>query len=334
MVDLRRRPRFLLIAFPEQGHINPSLHFAKRLISIGAHVTFVTALSAHRRVFIGGSTPVARLSLAPFSDGYDDGVKPDVNMEHYMSEISCCGSKHLSDLILSGAGAGQPFTGLVSTIFMPWAMEVADELQIPSALLWVQLATLFDLFYYFFNGYGDLMTNSGNNPSRSIELPGLPLKFAGPDLPFFLHASNTGTLGLKIFEKQFEIIDKEKNPKVLIDVLNHPSLRCYVTHCGWNLTLESLVCGVPMVAIPQKVEQGTNAKLIEDVWETGLRVKANEEGIVEKDEIKRCLELLMGDGEIGEEIRRNAEKWKALGREAAMEGGSSYKNIKAFLGDD
>ncbi|XP_048333031.2 phloretin 4'-O-glucosyltransferase [Ziziphus jujuba] len=458
MVDLRRRPRFLLVAFPVQGHINPGLHFAKRIISIGAHVTFVTALSAHRRMSTGGSTTVPGLSFAPFSDGYEDGFKPGVDREHYLSEISRCGSKHLSDLILSGAGDGQPFTGLVSTIFMPWALEVAHELQLPSALLWVQPAAVFDLFFYFFHGYGDLIKNNSNNPSCSIELPGLPLKFTGPELPSFLHASNTDILGLKIFENQFELLDKEKNPKVLVntfdgletealrsirkfnligigplnipsdtsfggdpfqisedykewldskpkrsviyvsfgsicvlsnpqmeeigralldfgspflwvmrrkqkvqengkekeeeevscreeleklgkivpwcsqlDVLSNTSLGCFVTHCGWNSTLESLVCGVPMVAFPQRVEQGTNAMLVEDVWKTGLRVKANKEGIVERHEIKRCLELVMEDEEIGEKITRNAKKWKDLGREAAMEGGSSDKNLKAFL---
>ncbi|KAF3456671.1 hypothetical protein FNV43_RR01325 [Rhamnella rubrinervis] len=66
----------------------------------------------------------------------------------------------------------------------------------------------------------------------------------------------------------------------------------------------------------------------------GVRVKANhDDGIVGRDEIKRCLELVMEDGEIGEGIRRNAEKWKGLSREAMKVGGSSDRNFKAFLND-
>ena len=97
------------------------------------------------------------------------------------------------------------------------------------------------------------------------------------------------------------------------------------------MLFRSLVSAVPMIGFPQWADQGTNAKLIQDVWKIGLRVNVNEEGIVESDEIKRCLELVMGDGERGEEMRRNAKKWKELARKAAKEGGSSYNNLKAFV---
>ncbi|WRX22244.1 hypothetical protein QQP08_014731 [Theobroma cacao] len=71
----------------------------------------------------------------------------------------------------------------------------------------------------------------------------------------------------------------------------------------------------------------------QDVWETGVRVTANEEGIVERGEINRCLDLVMGNGERANELRRNAEKWKDLAREAAKEGGSLDMNLKAFIDD-
>jgi UDP:flavonoid glycosyltransferase YjiC (YdhE family) len=116
-----------------------------------------------------------------------------------------------------------------------------------------------------------------------------------------------------------------------VEVLSHPSLGCFVTHCGWNSTLESLVFGMPVVAFPQWTDQGTNAKLIQDVWKTGVRVTANKDEIVEGDEIMRCLELVIGGGGRGEDMRRNAKKWRDLAREAAREGGSSYKNLKAFV---
>ncbi|PON55684.1 UDP-glucuronosyl/UDP-glucosyltransferase [Parasponia andersonii] len=86
-----------------------------------------------------------------------------------------------------------------------------------------------------------------------------------------------------------------------------------------------------MVVVPPWSDQGTSAKLIQDVWKTGVRVKHNEDGIVGSEEIKMCLDLVMGvkenRAEIGEENREemrriNAKKWKDLAREAIEEGGS------------
>lgn len=114
-----------------------------------------------------------------------------------------------------------------------------------------------------------------------------------------------------------------------IEVLSHKALGCFVTHCGWNSTLESLASGVPVVAYPKWTDQGTIAKMIQDVWKTGVRVNGSEQGNVDGDEIYRCLETVMGDGEKAQELRRNAEKWKDLAREAV--GGTSYNNLKGFV---
>ncbi|KAI3446604.1 hypothetical protein Pfo_003269 [Paulownia fortunei] len=51
-----------------------------------------------------------------------------------------------------------------------------------------------------------------------------------------------------------------------LEVLAHEAVGCFVTHCGWNSTLEGLSLGVPMVAMPQWTDQSTNAKFVADVW--------------------------------------------------------------------
>lgn len=116
-----------------------------------------------------------------------------------------------------------------------------------------------------------------------------------------------------------------------LEVLTHPSLGCFITHCGWNSTLESLSCGVPMVAFPRWTDQGTNAKLVEDVWRTGVRVRVDKDGIVRCDEIRRCIEEVMDGGDLSTQVRKNAEKWKRLAREAEAENGSSNRNLKTFF---
>ena len=57
--------------------------------------------------------------------------------------------------------------------------------------------------------------------------------------------------------------------------------------------------GVPMVAFSQWPNQGTNVKLIEDVLKMSVEVTANNGGIIEGNEIKIYLELVVGDGKRG-----------------------------------
>ncbi|KAG2247215.1 hypothetical protein Bca52824_086843 [Brassica carinata] len=116
-----------------------------------------------------------------------------------------------------------------------------------------------------------------------------------------------------------------------VEVLRHRAVGCYLSHCGWNSTLESLVLGVPVVAFPMWSDQPTNAKLVllEDLWRTGVRVRENEDGLVERGEIRRCLEAVMEEKSV--ELRENGEAWKRLAVEAGRERGSSDKNMEAFV---
>ncbi|KAG6406615.1 hypothetical protein SASPL_134221 [Salvia splendens] len=113
------------------------------------------------------------------------------------------------------------------------------------------------------------------------------------------------------------------------EVLAHPSTACFMTHCGWNSTMEALASGVPVVAFPQWGDQVTNAKFMVDVFKVGVRMCRGEaEGrIVPQDEVARVLEAVVR-GPRADEIRANALKWK---KAAVAEGGSSYMNMQCFV---
>nr|GMD94380.1 UDP-glycosyltransferase 74E2-like [Ipomoea batatas] len=115
-----------------------------------------------------------------------------------------------------------------------------------------------------------------------------------------------------------------------LQVLSHGTVACFMTHCGWNSALEALMLGVPMIAVPQWADQQMNAKYVVDVWETGVRPKANQKGIVTKDEIKACIREVMEE-EKGKRLKRNAVKWKGLAEDALLEGGSSHNTIEHFI---
>ncbi|GMI83444.1 UDP-glycosyltransferase 74 F1 [Hibiscus trionum] len=116
-----------------------------------------------------------------------------------------------------------------------------------------------------------------------------------------------------------------------LEVLNHESVGCFMSHCGYNSVLEALGLGVPMVAMPQWADQPTNAKYVEEVWGIGIRALGDEEGIVRREIIKQCIDEVMKGGERGKEIKKNSIKWKNLAVKAADQGGSSDKNIDEFV---
>ncbi|CAN1332800.1 UDP-glycosyltransferase 74F2 [Linum perenne] len=116
-----------------------------------------------------------------------------------------------------------------------------------------------------------------------------------------------------------------------LKVLASPAVGCFMTHCGWNSTLEALSLGVPMVAMPQWTDQSTNAKFIRDVWKVGVKVESGDDGLVTREEVERCVKEVM-EGDKGEEMRMNGEKLRVLMKDAASEGGSSDGNILRFVG--
>ncbi|EEF29929.1 UDP-glucosyltransferase, putative [Ricinus communis] len=115
-----------------------------------------------------------------------------------------------------------------------------------------------------------------------------------------------------------------------LEILAQEVIGCFVTHCGFNSILEALSLGVPIVAMPQWTDQPTNAKYVEDVWKVGIRARRNEKGIVRRETVELCIREVM-EGQKGKEIKKNANKWKELAKEAIDEGGTSDKNIDELV---
>lgn len=116
-----------------------------------------------------------------------------------------------------------------------------------------------------------------------------------------------------------------------LDVLAHRATGCFVTHCGWNSVLESIASGVPMVGVPRMSDQQMNARLVERDWRVGVRAEVDGgDGVLRAAELRRRVEEVMGDGEAAE-VRRSAAAWKRAVAEALGKGGSSDRNLTAFV---
>ncbi|XP_023553803.1 gallate 1-beta-glucosyltransferase-like [Cucurbita pepo subsp. pepo] len=115
-------------------------------------------------------------------------------------------------------------------------------------------------------------------------------------------------------------------------VLSHPSVACFMTHCGWNSSVEAISSGVPVLAFPQWGDQLTNAKFLVDVFGVGLRLSrgVGEDRVIKRDEIEKCLrEAMVGPKAV--EIKQKAVERQMAAEKAVAEGGSSDRNFKHFI---
>ncbi|KAK4803949.1 hypothetical protein SAY86_003766 [Trapa natans] len=112
-------------------------------------------------------------------------------------------------------------------------------------------------------------------------------------------------------------------------VLSHPAVGGFLTHCGWNSTLESICAGVPVICWPFFAEQQTNCWYNCGEWGIGTEIDSN----VKRDEVEVVVRELM-EGEKGKEMKRRAMTWKKKAHTAAVRPtGSSYLSLESLIND-
>uniref|UniRef100_A0A0D9UXJ1 Glycosyltransferase n=1 Tax=Leersia perrieri TaxID=77586 RepID=A0A0D9UXJ1_9ORYZ len=479
--EMNNPPHFLVVTYPAQGHINPARHLALRLMrATGARVTLSTAVSAVRKMF--GEMPEgefvdgAGVRYAPYSDGYDDGFDRNVHdSATYMTNVRLVGARTLAGVLDRLRGEGRPVTRVVYTLLLTWVSGVAREHGVPSALYWIQPASVLAAYFHYFRdtdgarravaaaaarrdrmgivsvpglpplrlrdlpsfitvadgdddpyafvldsfrdivdvlaagesapavlantfdamepeavaslrrhgvdvipigpvlsfldaGDGDVTAGAGKAdlfkhddassyldwldtmPARSVvyisfgslstmsrrQIREVSRAMADGDHPFLwvLRKDNRGEDDdASLAAATFAADGGERRGVVVewcdqVKVLAHPSVGCFVTHCGWNSTLEAVASGVPTVCVPQWTDQGTNAWIVVERLGVGVRAAVSrEDGVLEADELARCIDVVTSEA-----VRGNAAAWREKARAAVADGGSSEMNLRAFVG--
>ena len=120
-----------------------------------------------------------------------------------------------------------------------------------------------------------------------------------------------------------------------MEVLAHEAVGGFVSHCGWNSTLESLWYGVPVATWPLYAEQQINAFELVRELELALELKLdyrteNAKNLVMAEEIEKAIRCLM-DSE--NPIRGRVKEMKEMSRKAIQNGGSSFISVGRLIED-
>ncbi|KAJ4958570.1 hypothetical protein NE237_025681 [Protea cynaroides] len=190
----------LVVTMPIQGHINPMLHFSKRLHSKGLRVTLAISKSLAKSMH----AQTGPLRVETFSDGYDNGFQKGDKFEDYFETFRLVGSESIADLIKKQESLGDPITCVVYDSVFPRFLDVAKKLGLIAAAFFTQSCAVSFVYYHVQQGLLTVPVTAG--PINSI--PGLPL-LAITDLPSFVSV-NDGPYAamLTLVVSQFCNIDK------------------------------------------------------------------------------------------------------------------------------
>ncbi|MCL7049724.1 hypothetical protein MKW94_018970 [Papaver nudicaule] len=453
----------LLVSFPAQGHINPLLRLAKCLASKGLLVTFSTTETIGNMMKEATNTKSSNIGQGElrfefFSEGWEVDEPQRANLDAWMNQLRTVGRESFTELINRQSEMGRPVSCIINNPFVPWATDVAAELGIPCAVLWVQSCAVYSIYYHFqhqlatfpkpdqrdmtldlpslpsleFDDIPDFLTLNPYDSLRKVILSqfknldkafcvlvdsfeeleretievmsriSAPIKPVGPLFRSTKDASVRGDIWkaaddciqwlgsqspnsvvyisfgsvVSLSKEQLEELSagllksgapflwvvktppadmgskpelpdgfkKEAEGKGMVvewcsqeQVLAHSAVSCFLTHCGWNSSMECLTSGVPVIAFPQWGDQNTNAKLLIDAYGVGIRMKKTPRekdgaAVGTRDEVERCI-FKVTKGSEAETIKKNALKWKEAAEAAVADGGSSYRNIELFVDD-
>nr|CAB3476185.1 unnamed protein product [Digitaria exilis] len=200
----------ILVCFPTQGHINPTLRLAKRLASKGLLATFVTTSGAGAKLAAASASPPGAMSSGvcvgrgrvrfEFLDDHGD------ERDDLMRFLAASAPAAFAELLHRHADVAC----VVGNPFLPWAVDVAADAGVPAAVLWPQSCAVFSVYYHFAHGLVELPPEEDDDHHDArvdVSIPGIP-PLSVAELPSFLLPSNPFKMLTEAILGQFENIGK------------------------------------------------------------------------------------------------------------------------------
>lgn len=211
----------------------------------------------------------------------------------------------------------------------------SSDLDGSDCLRWLDSQPCGSVLYISFGSGGTLSSTQLNELAMGLELSEQRFLWVvrspndQPNATYFDSHGHNDPLGF--LPKGF--LERTKNTGFVIpswapqaQILSHSSTGGFLTHCGWNSILETVVHGVPVIAWPLYAEQKMNAVSLTEGLKVALRPKVGENGIVGRVEIARVVKGLL-EGEEGKGIRSRIRDLKDAAANVLSKDGCSTKTL-------
>lgn len=193
-------PHVIVFPYPSQGHINPLLQFAKRLVAKGVKATIATTVTTVKSIH------TASVAVEPISDGFDDGGFGKGRSEgEYLESLREHASESLSQLLNKYKTTSFPVSCIIYDAFFPWALDVAKTHGVFGAAFFTNSATVCAVFSHIHGGTLTLPVNVDG--AKPLILPGLP-PLNACDIPSFIRAPESYPAYLAMKLSQFSNLEE------------------------------------------------------------------------------------------------------------------------------
>ncbi|QCE04068.1 cytokinin-N-glucosyltransferase [Vigna unguiculata] len=346
----QRSLHVVALPFPAEGHIKPMFNLAKLLCHKKHKITFVNTQHTHNRLLQSSELP-------SFDNGFRftfvaDGIPHDVPPNDYSVILSPTSrtkvAEEFREMLRSLVGNpslwGPPSCIVVDGIMSTIAMDAAEELGVPVIAFRTYSATA---TWVVANGdrTPNLTFNTLVTPKMSPVA--LHLFFITPPGPpqITVTVQTSGYVGLgsgvhRVVKRSvqqrsapatpdltFNTLVNQKMLPVVLLVDTSGAVGGFLTHCGWNSTLECIVEGVPMLCFPLLVDQTINSRCVSEQWRIGVGVDGTCDRFIIEKMVKDVLENRI------EGLRNSVDKIAKQARDSVKETGSSSHNIESMIKD-
>ncbi|XP_059669453.1 UDP-glycosyltransferase 86A1-like [Cornus florida] len=215
----KKQPHAIIISYPLQGHVIPTVHLAMKLASKGFTITFVNVESTHHKIckaqphaaagddlFAGARESGLDIRYVTVSDGlpleFDRSINLNEVLEAYLHLFPAMVDELVGKIVRT---ADPALNCLIADTFYAWQSTIANKYKLVHVSFWTEPALVFTLYYYleFLRSNGHFASSQGNRKDAIDYIPGVE-SIQPTDLMSYLQDTDTSTTFHQIIFKAFD----------------------------------------------------------------------------------------------------------------------------------